>query len=297
MEAIASNLVERGDEVIVCVNGVFGGRMVDVMERCGATVHKVEAAWGEVITEDAVEEAVQAHSGAKLLTIVHAETSTGVLQPLETISKIVHDAGMLLVVDAVTSLGGHELKVDEWEIDAIFSGTQKCLSCPPGLSPVSFSERALGVIDSRQTKCQSWYFDVSMLRDYYSGSGKRAYHHTAPINMIYALREALAIVLEEGLVNRIERHRQMHLRLRAGLEAMGISYIPKSSLHTLNCVSIPEGADDAQVRGRLLDEYSIEIGAGLGPFAGKAWRIGLMGHAATQRNVDLLLAALDQIID
>ncbi len=295
MEAIASNLVERGDEVIVCVNGVFGGRMKDIMERCGATVHTVEADWGEIIADAAAEEAVKAHPKAKLLTIVHAETSTGVHQPLEEISKAVHGAGMLLVVDAVTSLGGHPVKVDEWEIDAIFSGTQKCLSCPPGLSPVSFSELALAVIDARETKPQSWYFDVSMLRDYYSGSGKRAYHHTAPINMIYALREALAIVLEEGLENRFERHRQMHHRLRDGLEAMGITYIPKHSLHTLNCVSIPEGVDDAQVRGRLLDEYSIEIGAGLGPFAGKAWRIGLMGHTASQRNVDLFLAALREV--
>jgi alanine-glyoxylate transaminase/serine-glyoxylate transaminase/serine-pyruvate transaminase len=297
MEAIASNLVERGDEVIVCVNGVFGGRMKDIMERCGATAHTVEAAWGEIITDEAVAQAVQAHPKAKLLTIVHAETSTGVHQPLEGISKAAHEGGMLLVVDAVTSLGGHPVKVDEWEIDAIFSGTQKCLSCPPGLSPVSFSERALSVIDGRETKAQSWYFDVSMLRDYYSGSGKRAYHHTAPINMVYALREALAIVLEEGLENRFERHRRMHQRLREGLANLGISYIPKSSLHTLNCVSIPEGVDDAIVRARLLDEYSIEIGAGLGPFAGKAWRIGLMGHAASQRNVDLLLAALGEVME
>ncbi|MDE0593910.1 MAG: alanine--glyoxylate aminotransferase family protein [Roseibacillus sp.] len=296
MEAIASNLVERGDEVIVCVNGVFGGRMKDIMERCGATAHPVEAEWGEIVTDEAVAEAVRAHPKAKLVTIVHAETSTGAHQPLEKISKIVHEAGMLLVVDAVTSLAGHPVKVDEWEIDAIFSGTQKCLSCPPGLSPVSFSERALAVIDGRESKPQSWYFDVSMLRAYYSGSGKRAYHHTAPINMIYALREALAIVLEEGLENRFERHRQMHHRLREGLKMLGISYIPKNSLHTLNCVSIPEGVDDAQVRSRLLSEYSIEIGAGLGPFAGKAWRIGLMGHAATQRNVDLFLAALEEVM-
>jgi len=292
MEAIGTNLIERGDEAIVCVNGVFGGRMKDVIERCGATVHTVEAPWGEVISEEAVREVIGRHPGAKLLTIVHAETSTGAHQPLEGISKIVHEAGMLFVVDAVTSLGGHSLKVDEWEIDAIFSGTQKCLSCPPGLSPVSFSERALAVMDGRKTKVQSWYFDVSMLRDYYSGSGKRAYHHTAPINMIYGLREALAIVLEEGLEARIERHRVMHERLKTGLAQLGIFYVPEHSLHTLNCVHVPEGVDDAAVRGRLLEEYSIEIGAGLGPFAGKAWRIGLMGHAATQRNVDLLLAAL-----
>lgn len=296
MEAIATNLIEPGDEAIVCVNGVFGIRMKDVIERCGATVHAIEAAWGEVISDEAVAEAVQRHPKAKLLTIVHAETSTGAHQPLEKISEIVHGAGMLLVVDAVTSLGGHPVKVDEWGIDAIFSGTQKCLSCPPGLSPVSFSERALEVMDSRGTKVQSWYFDVSMLRDYYSGSGKRAYHHTAPINMVYALREALAIVLEEGLENRFERHRVVHEQLRAGLSELGISYVPERSLHTLNCVHIPDGVDDAAVRGALLSEYSIEIGAGLGPFAGKAWRIGIMGHAATQRNVDLLLAALKKLI-
>ena len=197
MEAIASNLVERGDEVIVCINGVFGGRMKDIMERCGATVHTVEAEWGDVISGEALGEALESHPKSRLVTIVHAETSTGVHQPLEEVSRMVHDAGMLLVVDAVTSLGGHPVNVDDWEIDAIFSGTQKCLSCPPGLSPVSFSERALEVMDARQSKVQSWYFDVSMLRDYYSGSGARAYHHTAPINMVYGLREGLAMVLEE----------------------------------------------------------------------------------------------------
>jgi alanine-glyoxylate transaminase/serine-glyoxylate transaminase/serine-pyruvate transaminase len=199
---------------------------------------------------------------------------------------------MLFVVDAVTSLGGHELKVDEWQIDAIFSGTQKCLSCPPGLSPVSFSDAALEVMAARKTKVQSWYLDVSMLRNYYTGDGGRAYHHTAPINMVYALREALRIVLEEGLEARIERHRAMYLELREGLEALGLSYIPQNSLHTLNCVSVPEGVDEAAVRAKLLADYSIEIGAGLGVFAGKAWRIGLMGYSATRRNVQTILAAL-----
>ena len=297
MEAIASNLVERGDEVIVCINGVFGGRMKDIMERCGATVHTVEAEWGDVISGEALGEALESHPKSRLVTIVHAETSTGVHQPLEEVSRMVHDAGMLLVVDAVTSLGGHPVNVDDWEIDAIFSGTQKCLSCPPGLSPVSFSERAREVMDARQSKVQSWYFDVSMLRDYYSGSGARAYHHTAPINMVYGLREGLAMVLEEGLEERFERHRVVHERLRGGLEELGISYIPESSLHTLNCVRIPDGVEDGPVRIRLLREYSIEIGAGLGPFAGKAWRIGLMGHAATRRNVDLLLAALGEVME
>ena len=199
-------------------------------------------------------------------------------------------------MDAVTSLGGHELRVDDWGIDAIYSGTQKCLSCPPGLSPVSFGERALARMDARKTKVQSWYLDVSMLRKYYTGGGGRVYHHTAPINMTYALHEALGIVLEEGLENRIARHEQMHQRLRAGLEAMGITYVPKRSLHTLNCVNIPAGADDAGTRRRLLEEYGIEIGSGLGVMAGKAWRIGLMGHGATVRNVDLVLAALKEIL-
>jgi alanine-glyoxylate transaminase / serine-glyoxylate transaminase / serine-pyruvate transaminase len=298
MECIATNLLEPGDEAIVCVNGVFGGRMKDVMERCGATVHTIEAAWGDIITREQVAAGLEAHPKAKLLGIVHAETSTGVHQPLDGIGNLCRAKGTLLVVDAVTSLGGHELRVDDWGIDAIYSGTQKCLSCPPGLAPVSFGEHALAAMDSRKTKVQSWYLDVSMLRKYYTGGGGggRVYHHTAPINMTYALREALAIVLEEGLEARIERHRIMHLRLRAGLEAMGLTYIPKHSLHTLNCISIPAGADDAGVRRRLLEEYGIEIGSGLGPMAGKAWRIGLMGHGATVRNVDLVLAALREVL-
>jgi alanine-glyoxylate transaminase/serine-glyoxylate transaminase/serine-pyruvate transaminase len=298
MECVATNLIEPGDEVIVCVNGVFGGRMKDVMERCGATVHALEAPWGEVIALEQLEAALAEHPKVKLVGIVHAETSTGAHQPLEGFAETVHARGAMLAVDAVTSLGGHELRVDDWGIDAIYSGTQKCLGCPPGLSPVSFGERALARMDARKTKAQSWYLDVSMLRKYYTGGGGggRVYHHTAPINMTYALHEALGIVLEEGLENRVARHEQMHLRLRAGLEAMGITYIPKRSLHTLNCVSIPGGADDAAVRRRLLEEYGIEIGSGLGVMAGKAWRVGLMGHGASVRNVDLLLAALKGIL-
>jgi len=297
MECVAVNLIEPGDEVIVCVNGVFGGRMKDVMERCGATVHTVDAPWGETIAHEAIVAALEQHPKSRLVGIVHAETSTGAHQPLTGLADLVHAKGGLLLVDAVTSLGGHELKVDEWGIDAIYSGTQKCLSCPPGLAPVSFGERALARMDARKTKPQSWYLDVSMLRKYYlGGGGGRIYHHTAPINMTYALREALAIVLEEGLVPRIARHERMHQRLRRGLEPMGLSYIPKHSLHTLNCISIPPGADDAGVRRRLLEEYGIEIGAGLGVMAGKAWRIGLMGHGSTVRNVDLVLTALREIL-
>ncbi|HRI12930.1 MAG TPA: alanine--glyoxylate aminotransferase family protein [Verrucomicrobiota bacterium] len=301
MECLAVNLLEPGDEVIVGVNGVFGGRMKDVMERCGATVHALEAPWGDIISQDQIAAALDQHPKVKVVGLVHAETSTGAHQPLEGVSELVHGKGALFIVDAVTSLGGHTLRVDDWGIDAIYSGTQKCLSCPPGLSPVSFGERALARIDARKSKAQSWYLDVSMLRKYYlsgggSAGGGRVYHHTAPINMTYALREALAIVLEEGLEARIARHEQMHRRLRAGLEAMGLSYIPKHSLHTLNCIGIPAGADDAKVRRRLLEEYGIEIGAGLGVMAGKAWRIGLMGHGSTIRNVDLVLAALREIL-
>ena len=298
MECVATNLIEPGDEVIVCINGVFGQRMKDVMERCGATVHTVEVPWGEVFAREQNATALHAHRNARLLGIVHAETSTGAHQPLDGLAELAHAQEALLIVDAVTSLGGHEVRVDDWGIDAIYSGTQKCLSCPPGLAPVSFGERALARMDARKTKPQSWYLDVSMLRKYYTGGGGggRVYHHTAPINMTYALHEALAIVLEEGLDQRIARHAQMHGRLRAGLEQMGLGYVPKKSLHTLNCVHIPAGADDAAVRRRLLDEYGIEIGAGLGIMAGKAWRVGLMGHGATVRNVDLLLAALRIIL-
>ncbi|QDT05845.1 Purine catabolism protein PucG [Rubripirellula lacrimiformis] len=301
MEAVMVNLIEPGDEVIVCINGVFGGRMKDNMQRCGATVHTVEVPWGKTISEEAIAEAVAKHPRATMVGIVHAETSTGALQSLPEISQVVHDAGMLFAVDAVTSMGGHELKVDDWQIDAIYSGTQKCLSCPPGLSPVSFSPAAVEKMDARKTPVQSWYLDVSMLRNYYTGggasSGARAYHHTAPINMIYALREALMIVLEEGVDQRVARHHAVHLELRSGLEAMGLKYIPDCSLATLNCVATPQGVDEAAVRQRLLTEYDIEIGGGLGVFAGKAWRIGLMGFGATKRNVQTLLAALKDCLE
>lgn len=294
MEMCVVNLIEPGDEMIVCVNGVFGTRMRDVAERAGATVHSIEQDWGKIIEPSAVAEALAAHPNTKVLGIVHAETSTGAHQPLVEISKLVHDAGALLLVDAVTSMGGVELLVDEWKIDAVYSGTQKCLSCPPGLAPVSFSPAALAAMDARKTKVQSWYLDVSMLRAYWGE--ERVYHHTAPINMTYALHEALRIVLEEGLEARIERHRVNHEALRAGLEAMGFSYIPEHSLTTLNAVHVPEGVDDLTVRKRLLNEYGIEIGAGLGPFKGKAWRIGLMGDSSTKRNVLLVLAALESLL-
>lgn len=294
MEACVVNLVEPGDEMIVCVNGVFGTRMRDVAQRAGATVHSIEADWGRIIDPQQVADALRTHPKTKLLGIVHAETSTGAHQPLEEISKLVHDAGALLLVDTVTSLGGHDVRVDDWRIDACYSGTQKCLSCPPGLAPVTFSPAAVAAIDKRKTKVQSWYLDMTLVRQYWGQ--ERFYHHTAPINMTYALREALRIICEEGLDARVKRHDLHHRSLRAGLAAIGIDYVPDHSLATLNAIHIPAAVDDLAVRKRLLNEYGIEIGAGLGPFKGKAWRIGLMGHSSTRRNVTLCLAALEAIL-
>lgn len=297
MEASLVNLLEPGDEAIICVHGVFGGRMVDIVERCGAKVIKVEAPWGEAIDPQQVKVALESCE-PKLVAIVHAETSTGVLQPLEEISRMTHEADALFVVDAVTSYCGTELKVDEWGIDAIYSGTQKCLSAPPGLSPVSFSDAAVAVMDARKTKVQSWFLDLSLVRSYWSGA-KRTYHHTAPVSAMFALREAYKIVLEEGLENRWQRHQKNHLLLKSGLEAMGFEFLVEEGyrLPMLNAVKIPDGIDDAMVRSRLLNEFNIEIGAGLGQFAGKVWRIGLMGESSSANHVNLLLAALDTIIN
>ncbi len=292
MECVVANLLEPGDQAIVCVNGLFGERMVDLMERYGVKVHRLDKPWGEVFSVGEIEAEVHRHPKAKALGIVHAETSTGAHQPLEGVAKMLHEEGMLLIADVVTSLGGHEVTIDDWHVDAAYSATQKCLSCPPGLSPVTFSPAAVEVMERRKTRPVSWYFDVAMLRDYYEGRSDRAYHHTPPVNLIYALREALGIILEEGIEARISRHTAAHRRLRAGLSEIGLEYLPEHSLHTLNCVKIPDGIDDAGVRAAMLDSYGIEIGGGLGPLAGKVWRIGLMGHTATQANVDLVLAAL-----
>jgi alanine-glyoxylate transaminase / serine-glyoxylate transaminase / serine-pyruvate transaminase len=294
MEACVVNLIEPGDEAIICVNGVFGTRMKDVAERCGATVHAIEAPWGQTIEPQQVADALKKHPRVKLLGIVHAETSTGAHQPLEEISQLVHDAGALLLVDAVTSLGGIELKVDDWGIDACYSGTQKCLSCPPGLAPVTFSPAAVAAMEKRKSKVQSWYLDMTMIRSYWGSD--RVYHHTAPINMTYALYEALRIILEEGLAERIARHELNHRALRAGLEAMGLSYVPQRSLTTLNAVHVISGADDGAVRKALLSEFGIEIGAGLGPFKGRAWRVGLMGASSTRRHVTAFMAALESVL-
>ncbi|WP_339909127.1 alanine--glyoxylate aminotransferase family protein [Symmachiella dynata] len=295
MEACVVNLIEPGDRMVVGVNGVFGTRMADVAARAGAEVTTIERPFGEVFDADEIAEVV-ARVKPKVVGLIHAETSTGALQPIEEISRVVHDAGALLLLDTVTSLGGVPVEIDAWNVDAVYSGTQKCLSCPPGLAPVSFSAAALEVMDARKTKVASWYLDMSMVRNYWGG--KRAYHHTAPINMNYALHEALRLVLEEGLENRFARHRQNHLALCAGLEALGIQYaVPADHrLPQLNAVVIPAGVDDAAVRKQLLGEFGIEIGGGLGPMAGKTWRIGLMGAASSNRNVLLLLAALERCL-
>jgi len=294
MEACVANLVEPDDEVIVCVAGAFGARMADMAQRHGARVHVVDAPWGETVGASAVAAALAQRPRTKLVGIVHAETSTGAHQPIEEIAAAARAAGALLVVDAVTSLGGHELDVDGWGIDACYSGTQKCLSCPPGLAPVTFGARALEAMDRRSSKMRSWYLDMSLIRQYWSAD--RAYHHTAPVNMTYALHEALRAVLEEGLAARVARHRRNHLALRAGLEALGLGYIPTLSLASLNAVHVPTGVNDAAVRARLLGDFGIEIGGGLGPFKGKAWRIGLMGASSTRRNVTLVLGALETIL-
>jgi alanine-glyoxylate transaminase / serine-glyoxylate transaminase / serine-pyruvate transaminase len=296
METCVVNLIEPGDNAIICQNGVFGGRMADVAERVGANVTKLERPFGEVFSVEEIAAAVEQHK-PKVVGIVHAETSTGALQPLEEISRVVHSAGALLLVDCVTSLGGLPVEIDSLNIDAAYSGTQKCLSCPPGLSPVTFSPKALEAMDARKQKVSSWYLDISMLRNYWGAD--RAYHHTAPINMNYGLHQALRLVLEEGLEARFARHRLHHEALKSGLEAMGIGYSvanPNHSLPMLNSVLIPTGVDDAAVRKQLLNDFGIEIGGGLGPMKGKTWRIGLMGEAAKKSNVILFLGALEQCL-
>lgn len=294
-ESVVLNLVEPGDRVLICINGVFGGRLKEMAERAGGEVHVIERHWGEVFPHDEIAEAIE-RVKPQSVGIVMAETSTGAHQPIEGLGKIVHDAGALLMVDAVTALGGVPVEVDAWEIDAIYSGTQKCLSCPPGLAPVSFSERAVKKILGRTEKCRSWYLDISLIANYWGGD--RAYHHTAPINMTYALHEALRIVLEEGLENAFARHRQNHEALKAGLAALDIGYVTQQGfgLPQLNAVAVPDGVDDAAVRKQLLNEFGIEIGAGLGAFKGKAWRIGLMGYASRASNVLLLLSAVEQLL-
>jgi alanine-glyoxylate transaminase/serine-glyoxylate transaminase/serine-pyruvate transaminase len=295
METCVVNLIEPGDRMVVCVNGVFGQRMTDVAQRAGAQVTTVERPWGEVFDLNQIREVLQ-KVRPKVLGIVHAETSTGAWQPMDGLGKLCHEFDTLLLLDTVTSLAGVPVEIDSWGVDAVYSGTQKCLSCPPGLAPVSFSPRGVEAINKRKTKVQSWYLDMAMVQRYWGE--ERFYHHTAPITMIYALREALRLVHEEGLPARFERHLRNHRALKAGLAALGVRYVTSEGheLPQLNAVRIPAGTDDLTTRKRLLSEFGIEIGGGLGDFKGKAWRIGLMGHASRPANVLLFLAALEQCL-
>ncbi len=298
MEACFVNLVEPGDKVVVCQNGVFGGRMKENVVRFGGEAIMVEDEWGKPVDLDKVEKALAENDNVKALAFVHAETSTGVRSDAESLCALAQKYGCLTIVDTVTSLGGIEVDMDGWGIDAIYSGTQKCLSCPPGISPVAFSEKAIEAVQARKTPVPSWFLDKNLVMGYWGGGGKRAYHHTAPVNSLYALHESLVMLHEEGLENAWARHQKHHNALRAGLEAMGINFLvdEECRLPQLNSVFVPEGIDEAEVRSRLLRDYNLEIGAGLGALAGKVWRIGLMGSACTRRNVMLCLAALENTL-
>ena len=296
METCVVNLIEPGDKMLVCIAGVFGMRMTDVAQRAGADVTTINVPWGQVFEPEQIQEAIDQHGPFKVIGIVHAETSTGASQPIEPISKVVKASGALMLVDAVTSLAGMEVDVDGWRIDACYSGTQKCLSCPPGLAPVTFSSEAEEIIGNRKNKVASWYLDMNMVRQYWGS--ERLYHHTAPINMNYALHEALRIVLEEGLTERWQRHLKAHESLKNGLEALDIQFLANANhrLPMLNAVA-PKDLEEGPIRKKLLDDYGIEIGGGLGEYAGKAWRIGLMGESATEQHVEKLVTALKVILD
>lgn len=298
MESCFVNLVEPGDKVVVCQNGVFGGRMKENVERIGGVAIMQQDPWGRAVDPQKLEETLRANPDTKVVSFVHAETSTGAVSDAETLCRIAHDHGCLTIVDAVTSLGGSPLEVDQWGIDAIYSGSQKCLSCTPGLSPVSFNEAALEKIRNRKTAVQSWFLDLNLVMGYWDGGGKRAYHHTAPINALYGLHEALVVLKEEGVESCWDRHQRNHQALRAGVEAMGLQFVvPEGErLPQLNTVTIPDGVDDAAVRSMLLNQYSLEIGAGLGDLAGKVWRIGQMGYASNEKNILFCLGALDAVL-
>lgn len=298
MEAAFVNLVEPGDTVVVCRNGVFGGRMRENVVRLGATAVMVDDAFGKPIDLDKVEAALKAHPGAKALAFVHAETSTGAVSDAAALCRLAREHGALSLVDSVTGLGGIPVEVDAWGADAIYSGSQKCLAAPPGLSPLSFGEAAVAALKARRTPVQSWFLDLGLVMNYWQGTGARAYHHTAPINMLYALHEALLMLREEGLEAAWARHRANHLRLRDGLAAIGLHLFveERARLPQLNAVQVPDGVDEAGVRRRLLDEHGIEIGAGLGELAGRIWRIGLMGAGSTPENVDRVLEALGAVL-
>ncbi len=296
METACVNIIEPGDSVLICRNGYFGIRLADIAERCGATVHVMDTPWGKSVDPQMLRDELKKHSGLKAVGVVHAETSTGVLSSVKELVDVIHEHGALAIVDAVTSLGGHDMRMDDWGIDVCYSATQKCLGAPPGLAPISLSTAAMDVVRNRKSKVQSFYFNLKDLEAYWNET--RAYHHTSPINMTYALREALRMMMEEGLENRIQRHARVADGLRAGLEALGMTLLAEEGhrLNPLTTVSVPEGIDDAKVRRTLLDDYDIEIGGGLGEFRGKAWRIGLMGESARERNVFALLSALETIL-
>jgi alanine-glyoxylate transaminase/serine-glyoxylate transaminase/serine-pyruvate transaminase len=298
MEACFVNLVEPGDKVIICQNGVFGGRMKENVTRAGGVAVTVEQEWGRAVDPSALEAALKANGDAKIVAFVHAETSTGASSDAKTICKLASDHGCLVIMDCVTSLAGSEVDLDGWGVDAAYSGTQKCLSCSPGLSPISLSDRAVDVIKKRQHPVQSWFLDLNLVMGYWGEGQTRAYHHTAPVNALYGLHEALVILEEEGLQASWQRHRTNHLALRAGLEALGLTFVvPEDErLAQLNAVSIPDGVDEGLVRKQLLQQFNLEIGAGLGPLAGKVWRIGLMGYASNPKNVLLCVNALESVL-
>ena len=296
METACANIIEPGDSMLVCRNGYFGIRLADIAERCGATVHVMDTPWGKAVDPQMLKDELKRHPGLKAVGVVHAETSTGVLSDMKELVDVIHESGALAIVDAVTSLGGHEVRMDDWGIDVCYSATQKCLGAPPGLAPISLSPAAMDVVAKRPSKVQSFYFNLKDLEAYWNQT--RAYHHTSPINMTYALREALRMMMEEGQKNRINRHARVAAALRAGAEALGLSLLAEEGhrLNPLTTLSIPEGIEDAKVRRALLNDYDIEIGGGLGEFASKAWRVGLMGESARERNVFALLSALETIL-
>ena len=300
METCFVNLVEPGDKVIVCINGVFGHRMKENIERCGGQPIVINDEWGQEIDINKVEIALQKNPDAKILSFVHAETSTGVQSNAETLAKLAKSYNCLTIMDSVTSLAGIPIYTDKWGIDAVYSGTQKCLSCPPGLSPISFSDTAVSTVLKRRTKVQSWFMDLSLVMNYWQGNGPRAYHHTAPINAMYPLHESLLILKKEGLESSWSKHMKAHIRLRNGLESLGFTFLVRESsrLPQLNAILLPKRIVDieANIRKRLLVDYNLEIGAGLGTLSGKIWRIGLMGYGASDKNVDICLNALKEII-
>jgi alanine-glyoxylate transaminase/serine-glyoxylate transaminase/serine-pyruvate transaminase len=298
MEYCFVNMVAPGDKVIVCINGVFGGRMLENVIRCGGVPVVVEDKWGEPVDPQKVEDALKKNKDVKIVAFVHAETSTGCQSDAQAIAKVAHKHGAMVIMDAVTSLGGTPVRVDEWGIDAVYSASQKCLSCTPGLSPVSFSEQVVERVKARKDKIHSWFMDMNLLLGYW-GASTRTYHHTAPTNSLFALHEALLLIREEGLENSWARHHRHHVALKAGLEAMGLKFLVKeeNQLPQMNAVICPEGVNEAEVRKTLLGEFGIEIGAGLGPLAGKIWRFGLMGYSCRPDNVMLCLSALGSVLE